>query len=58
MNNVKKKARAEYNAYYGRETCTNCSWESDKIMNFNNSGSDIKKKANYKVNKKDNLIKV
>lgn len=23
-------AIAEYNAYYGRITCTRCSWESDK----------------------------
>lgn len=22
---------AEYNAYYGRTMCTNCSWEDDKI---------------------------
>lgn len=22
---------AEYNAYYGRITCTRCSWESEKI---------------------------
>lgn len=24
-------AIAEYNAYYGRITCTRCSWESEKI---------------------------
>lgn len=24
-------AIAEYNAYYGRTTCTRCSWESDKL---------------------------
>ncbi len=23
-------AIAEYNAYYGRTTCTRCSWESEK----------------------------
>lgn len=24
-------AIAEYNAYYGRVTCTRCNWESEKI---------------------------
>lgn len=24
-------AIAEYNAYYGRVTCTRCSWESEQI---------------------------
>lgn len=26
-------AIAEYNAYYGRTTCTRCAWESEKSSN-------------------------
>lgn len=29
----KCKSIAEYNAYYGRVTCTHCSWESDNSSN-------------------------
>ncbi len=35
-------AIAEYNAYYGRTTCTRCSWESEK-----------KKQITFKVCKKE-----
>ena len=26
------KSIAEYNAYYGRVTCTRCNWESEKTV--------------------------
>ena len=29
-------AIAEYNAYYGRTTCTRCSWESEKYKTISN----------------------
>ncbi len=42
---------AEYNAYYGRVTCTKCSWESEmisreeseKYSRFEKEGSNIEK---------------
>lgn len=38
-------AIAEYNAYYGRTTCTRCAWESEKIKPFPSITSESVKKA-------------
>lgn len=43
----KCKSIAEYNAYYGRVTCTSCSWESD----------DLKKEKQLKFKIKPNATK-
>ncbi len=42
-------AIAEYNAYYGRVTCTRCSWESEKTTR--------EKSINFSKCKENNLDK-
>lgn len=37
---------AEYNAYYGRYTCTSCVWESEKVIktfSLRNSSGNVRK---------------
>ena len=44
------KAIAEYNAYYGRITCTRCSWESGVLQKEN------KPKLKFKIKNSEKNI--
>ena len=57
-------AIAEYNAYYGRVTCTKCDWVSEKISredaknySFYTASKDKLKENNMKLSKKLVIIK-
>lgn len=49
---------AEYNAYYGRVTCTKCSWESEAISRTESEKYSFFEKKTHVDSKKQTLCKV